>query len=163
MKHIRVGNDWAIVDDEDYERLKERNWYKNNKGYAYNPAKKETDDEYLMHRAIMQPDKGMDIHHANHNPMDNRKENLSICTHQENLQSRQKPQGKNGKLPSSRYKGVYKYVYKNTIKYKATIRYEGEQKHLGYFDDEMDAALAYDAKAREKHKEFAVLNFPGIN
>jgi len=157
MKHIRVGNEWAIVDDEDFERLMERNWYKNNKGYAYNPAKKETDDEYLMHRAIMQPEKGLDVHHINHNPMDNRKENLSICTHQENQQSRQKPNGKNGAPPTSSHKGVYHHKNK---KYKVTIWKAGKAKHLGYFDNEIDAAKRYDDEARELHKEFAVLNFP---
>ena len=157
MKEITVGNGKALVDDEDYERLMERNWYKNNKGYAYNPVKKETDDEYLMHRMIMQPDKGMDIHHVNHNPLDNRKANLSICTHQENLQSLPKPQYQNGKKASSQYKGVYKH--KNG-KFKATIRCNGTQYHLKYHKTEIEAARAYDAAARYYHGAFAVLNFP---
>lgn len=157
MKHIRVGNDKAIVDDEDYEHLMERNWYKNNKGYAYNPSKKETDDECLMHREIIKVKKGFDVHHINHNPLDNRKENLRICTHQENLQSQQKPQSQNGKKASSQYKGVYKH--KNG-KYKATLRCNGIQYHLKYHKTEIEAAMAYDAKAKEVHKEFAVLNFP---
>ena len=160
MKNIRVGNDNAIVDDADYERLMERNWYKNNKGYAYNPVKKETDDEYLMHRAIMKAPKGFDVHHINHNPLDNRKENLLICTHRENLQSKQKPKNKNGKAPSSKYKGVYKYQYKNTVRYKATIWNNGIQEHLKYHKTEIDAAKAYDKRARELFGEFAVLNFP---
>ena len=32
--------------------------------------------------------------------------------------------------------------------------------NIGYFDDEVDAAKAYDRKAVELHGEFATLNFP---
>jgi len=31
--------------------------------------------------------------------------------------------------------------------------------HIGYFKEELDAALAYDEKAKELYKEFACLNF----
>ena len=50
-----------------------------------------------MHREIMQPEKGMEVHHRNYNPLDNRRENLHICTHKENLRSLQKPQFKNAR------------------------------------------------------------------
>jgi hypothetical protein len=36
----------------------------------------------------------------------------------------------------------------------------GSRIHIGYFDTEIDAALAYDAEARKLFKAFSCLNFP---
>ena len=58
---------------------------------------------------------------------------------------------------SSKYKGVHFDKEKN--KWRARIRFNRELIHLGYFDSEVDAALAYDRKAKELFKEFAVLNY----
>ena len=40
-------------------------------------------------------------------------------------------------------------------------RANGKKMWLGYFDNEIDAARAYDEAARKYHKEFAQLNFAG--
>ncbi len=40
------------------------------------------------------------------------------------------------------------------------IKHEGKEHFLGLFDDEIEAALAWDAKAKELRGEFAYLNFP---
>jgi len=40
-----------------------------------------------------------------------------------------------------------------------TLRAKGLHRVIGYFDDEIAAAKAYDEAARKYHKEFAVLNF----
>ena len=160
-KLIPVGDKWAMVDAEDYEQISQYKWSKNNKGYAYRSEKGEDGIHRIifMHRAIMKPEKGLEVHHRNHNPLNNTKENLHICTHKENLRSLQKPIPKNDKKPSSPYKGVYKYIYKNTIKYKVTIWHEGKSRCFGYFDNEIDAAKKYNEMALEWHGEFAVLNF----
>ena len=156
---IRVGDTWAIIDDRDFESLSQHTWYKNNKGYAYTFILQSDGKRkgVLMHRMLMQPEKGLDVHHINHDPLDNRRENLMICTHKENLQTLQKPNRKNQAPDASKYKGVHHH--KNG-KFKVTIRSKGKQYHLGYFADEIEAAKAYDAKAREYHGSFAVLNFP---
>ncbi|MGD0792838.1 MAG: hypothetical protein ABR920_13820 [Terriglobales bacterium] len=44
-------------------------------------------------------------------------------------------------------------------KYCAKIRFHGLQTNLGYFTDEVKAALRYDMAARELFGEFASCNF----
>ena len=44
------------------------------------------------------------------------------------------------------------------MKWIAQIRHEGGHKFIGYFDNEIDAAKAYDEAAKQYHGEFAVLN-----
>eukprot|EP01047_Picozoa_sp_COSAG01_P001985 COSAG01_NODE_49_length_31891_cov_29.945773_27_plen_497_part_00 len=50
---------------------------------------------------------------------------------------------------------------KHTGQWRAQIRYQGRNQHLGRFADESDAARAYDARARQLHGASARLNFPG--
>lgn len=157
---IRVGDTWVRIDRRDYKTLSQYTWYKNNKGYAFTfiPDSDGNRKGVLMHRLIMQPGKGLEVHHINHDPLDNRRKNLLICTHRENLQTLQKPRRQKRKAANaSSYKGVY--CHKNG-KFKVTIRHAGKQYHLGYFENEIDAAKAYDAAAQYYHGSFAILNFP---
>ena len=58
---------------------------------------------------------------------------------------------------------VYRGVSKYEGKWRAQIRCDGPQEFLGYFDTEIDAAKAYDRRARVLHGPYAKLNFPGEN
>ena len=49
--------------------------------------------------------------------------------------------------------------YKPLNKWNAQIHHNGRKIHLGYFLDEAEAGRAYDRKASELFREFAVLNF----
>lgn len=80
------------------------------------------------------------IDHINDNKLDNRLCNLQIVTNRFNSF---KTQGSY----SSQYKGVYKN--NNAKKWLAQIRIDGVKKHIGYFDNEYEAHLAYQDKLRE--------------
>ena len=106
-----------------------------------------------MHRFIMKPKSNEYVDHINGDKLDNRKENLRICTKKEN-QRNQKVRKDN----TSGYKGVALMAGKY---WRAYITSGGSrQKHLGNFKTKEEAARAYDEKAKEYFGEFARLNFP---
>jgi len=57
---------------------------------------------------------------------------------------------------TSNYKGVW-WDKKKSV-WKASIRLPDKRLYLGQFDTELEAALAYDYKAKQIHGEFAKLN-----
>lgn len=59
---------------------------------------------------------------------------------------------------TSRYLGVSWEKYSR--RWQGHITANGRQQNLGYFDDEVTAAKAYDEAARKAFGEFATLNFP---
>jgi len=159
MQEIELTqNKYAIIDDEDFERVNQFKWYANySNGYwrAVRHIKKDTGKRasQLMHRFIMNTSKGMDTDHKNHNGLDNRKSNLRICTHAENMMN-QLPRKR--KI-TSEYKGVY--WDRECKKWRTRIIPNNKHLHLGYFVNEITAAKMYDRKAKELFGEFACLNF----
>ena len=108
-----------------------------------------------MHRVIMDAPKGMHVDHINGNGLDNRRENLRLCTNSQNHMNR-----KTHRDSSSKYKGVS--WNKRNSKWQAYIGSGIKRKNLGYFASESDAAKAYDIKAKECFGEFARLNLGEI-
>ena len=92
------------------------------------------------------------VDHKDRNEQNNHLSNLRWCTQKQNCQNRSKK-----KDTTSVYKGVC--FYKKVNKWRAYINQNGHKIHLGYFSDEREAGRAYDRKASELFREFAVLNF----
>jgi len=158
---INLGNGHkAIVDIEDLPGLSKLRWFAGKRGNTYYAATSENNETlgkkiYMHHKVMGRSPAGMEIDHINGNGLDNRKENLRFCTHQQNLQARRK---KNPNA-SSQYKGVH--WSKDKKRWRTIIRrIDGKREHLGYFNSELDAAKAYDKAALEMFGEFAVVNFP---
>jgi len=144
---------YAIVDPEDYEKLIGYVWYAANALCTFYAQRNENGKSVRMHRQIMNPPAGFFVDHENHNGLDNRKANLQIVTPAENTYNKRKEKGS----VSSRYKGVS--FRKSRNKWTAYISYRGRRINLGCFDDEIDAAKAYDEAAKELFGKFAFLNF----
>lgn len=160
---------YALVDGEDYKWLNQWKWfaqkdYKSCFGNFYACRKVWENGRrraVLMHREILNASKGTQTDHRNHCGLDNRKTNLRPCNYSQNAQNRMKIKG------SSKYKGVYwhkEHKYKQKVyvgKWLAQINFNGQQIYLGLFDNQTDAAKAYDNAAKKYFGEFAELNFFG--
>lgn len=93
-----------------------------------------------------------EIDHINHDPLDNRWANLRISDRSQNLAWRRKRSS-----TSSKFKGVNFSKISNKWRAYGTLP-SGKQKHLGYFENEFDAATAYNVYAREIYSDFAFVN-----
>jgi hypothetical protein len=147
----------ALVDDADFERVCAHKWCATRcKTNVYGIRKIKTPDgrttSQLLHRFIMcVTGREIDVDHEDHNGLNCQRHNLRKCVRGENDGNRRKTRG------SSQYRGVS--WDKNQGRWRACIRIE-KTVHLGYFTDELEAALAYDAAARTRFGVFANCNFP---
>ena len=106
-----------------------------------------------MHREIMKPIKGYCVDHKDGDGLNNKRDNLRIVTIAENNYNKSKSR----RTLSSQYKGVS--IDKRTNKWRVIIYYKYRKIHLGMFDDEIEAAKAYDEAAKELYGKYAKLNF----
>jgi hypothetical protein len=140
---------YTYVDAADHEWLSQWKWHLH-AGYA---ARYERHRPIFMHREIMKTPAGMVADHRNQNRLDNTRANLRNCTHQENQQNKAKRQG-----TSSRFRGVCRY--RGRRKWLAKLDWRGQPYYRGYFDEEIEAARAYDCQAVELLGEDAWVNLP---
>lgn len=92
MREIQLTKGYvAIVDDDDYEYLSQFRWFaletRNDRVYAtrHTPRNKYTRSTIYMHREITNALRGIHVDHWNGNTLDNRKLNLRLCTHSQNM------------------------------------------------------------------------------
>lgn len=141
---------FALVDFDDFKRVNKFVWYLNGEY----PSRKQTVNGKIkvirLHRFILGKDTLID--HINNNPLDNRKDNLRVCTFQENTFNQKKAVNN-----TSGYKGVWFSKQRN--KWTSTVRRSGERFYLGYFNDPLSCARAYDLKAKELFGDYAKTNF----
>ena len=125
---------------------------KHNKGYKFFRLNRTF---YFNHRVVWYLAYGEwpqgEIDHINGDKSDNRLKNLRDVTHQQNMLNKASQQA------TSKFKGVH--WHKKNKKWRATLWNGTSKLHLGMFNCEKEAALAYDQAAKEVFGEFARLNF----
>jgi len=143
---------FAFIDIEDIAIVNRLSWSVSDRGklkYARCYLNKKI---VYLHRYLLDAPKGYDVDHINGDGLDNRRENLRLCTRSQNIaNSRKLARG------TSKYKGVC--FDKEHRLWMARIKKDWKYIYLGRFANEANAAKAYDKKAVEIFGEFANTNF----
>jgi HNH endonuclease/AP2 domain len=153
----RVGH-LFLIDAEDWPRISEFKWSVSSDGgkRMYVSTRIEGKKIYL-HRFLLEAPHDQRVDHRNGDPLDNRKANLRLATHQQNMFNCGKRSTYKGKPTASIFKGVT--WDKTRGRHKAQIAKDGVKHNLGHFMEERSAAMAYDHAALEMFGEFAQTNF----
>lgn len=144
---------FSLVDDCDFDSLNQWKWYAANirNGHFYAAHDRGKQGIMFMHRLIMSAQNGVQVDHKNRDTLDNRRSNLRLCTSaQNNANAGRRIDNKSG------YKGVC--WHPRDRNWKAQAQIDNTHYHLGYFDNILDAARAYNHFAIEHHGQFACLN-----
>lgn len=159
MIHVALTRGYfATIDDADAPLVMPHTWWEL-RGYASaNIAGKNV----RMHRLILAAPDGVLVDHKNRDTLDNRRENLRFATRSD--------QNVNRIMGTSRagYRGVCDWSVFWTKprdgypRFQARLDKDGKRYRLPARHTAEEAALDYDALARELHGEFAILNFPEI-
>ena len=151
MKRIALTKGkFALVDDEDFQRVMRHGWIANRsiQGRWYAVAQIKQRRVYLQ-RFILGTPEGMDTDHINGDTFDNRKSNLRVCRHSQNCANG----GKRGPSRSG-----FKGVTRDPNGWRAQITVHRKCRYLGFSTDPVVCAKLYDRAAIEHFGEFAVTN-----
>jgi hypothetical protein len=152
MKQIPLTQGkFALVDDADFDWLNQWKWFFN-QGYAFRTDRTGIKQRSIrMHAFITNTPVGLDTDHIDGNGLNNQRDNLRICEHIENCRNVKKH--KDG---SAKYKGITK----RRNYWRALINVNSKFINLGNFNNEEEAARAYDEAAKKYFGSFSKLNFP---
>lgn len=141
----------AIIDAEDYPKIKDFRWSHAKNGYAIS-RKTDHGHMHLLHREVLGlKTERIVVDHLNGNPLDNRKENLRICSQEGNTAN-----AVVSKRNSTGYRGVGKLREGCWI---MQITKRGQYYSSRHSSPE-EAARAYDTKAIELRGPYSCINFP---
>ena len=153
------GN-FALIDEEDYERVSQYHWTISKSEYTFYavvrlPSPRAKPEMLIMHRFIMDAPDDIEVDHQDRNGLNNVRTNLRLATRAQNMAN-----GRLRRTNTSGYRGVT--FHKQTGKWSASIRANGECYGLGLYDTREEAAQAYDTAARHHFGAFASCNFPNV-
>lgn len=152
MKKIPLTQgQFAIVDDEDFERLSRFKWHAKKDdtlGKFYAQRKNGSGHESMQHEILgSPPNPGLSIDHRNLDTLDNQKKNIRWATNQQQCRNR-RGWSKTG----------YKGVSIDHGRFRVQMGGNKNRINVGTFGTLEEAVKAYDETALRVYGEFALLN-----
>ena len=142
---LTSGNATIVDSDKVVDLVNMCRWTENSRGYVVGQVCRK---QVKLHRIITQCDRNQVVDHINHNTLDNRMQNLRVCSTSQN--------GMNRKLNSNNNSGKSGVSYiKKERKWKAALRINGKYIYGGSFDDYNDAVLARKKLEAKYYGEYA--------
>ena len=160
MKEIKLSQGKiALIDDEDYELVSVHKWHawktkRSRTYYARSNIRSENGNYTViyMHRLITGVvNQSIEIDHDDHDGLNNRRYNLKTANREQNCRNVRKHLG-----CLSEYKGVS--WHNQSKSWRARIRIDKRQIHLGLFVLEVEAAKAYNEAACKYFGAYAFIN-----
>jgi hypothetical protein len=150
----------ATVDSEDFEWLSKLKWCAHERGRTWYARREASNKTIFMHRAILEYHSydltSGEVDHINGDGLDNRKSNLQVITHAENIRKSKMPVNN-----KSGFRGVS--WHKGDDRWQAIIEVNNIKKYIGSFKSKIEAALAYNEAATKYFGKFANLNILLLN
>jgi hypothetical protein len=150
-------------EDEELFSQFPRGWYLNNMGYVIRrrqlhemPGSQCIRFHHVVIERMGLTRGSFEVDHTNRNRCDNRRENLRLATRSENHANRHMYS-----FNKTGYRGVSFYKEKGI--FRARIKVNRKEIHLGYFPTAEDAAIAYNAASLHYFGEFGYLNILPTN
>lgn len=157
MKKIELKNNAIVfINDEDYDKVKDYCWNvskSRNSQYArafYKVGNKQK-SVLLQHLIVGKPPKGQRILFKDKNALNCQKENIEFVSYGQAAHHYYKKH-RNSKNAQEKFRGVI-------VQYVARIKFNNKILVLGNFENERDAAQAYNKKALELYGDKAVINY----
>lgn len=147
------GVEKTYIDIEDVEKCKQYTWYldldkTSNKFYVRGVIDK--NKNIALHRFLTNCPKDLRVDHADCNPLNNRKNNLRLCTDALNAQNR------DGAYKTNKSCGLRNVTWdKHAKKWTVALFLNGKRKHIGQFMN-LEEANQIAIQARAKYFKFNV-------
>jgi len=167
LRSKKYGNKIVLVDDEDFDRVNSLKWYYHrteyNTGKVLEYARRTSvwdsftnKRSILLHRFILGVlDDDCFVDHKDGNGLNNQKDNIRKCTRAENNWNKSVSIKK-----KSKYIGVYyfKKSEKHVKTWKVYFRMNGKKLSFKGYENEIDAAMAYNEAVLKFRGPFSKLN-----
>lgn len=158
LETYEFGVGWTLTgvpfffDKEDFDKIKQYTWFKNNDGYLISRDHRDS-PTLLLHRIVTNCEEGKEVDHIHgiKTRNDNRKENLRIVEHRQNAMNKSYARSNTG------YLGVSQLA---TGQYISTIGINYQKKYLGTFNTLQEAVDARREAEQKYHKEYSFNSRP---